>query len=214
MVDTKISAYSAVAAAAAANEFVVNEAGTTKKASLQQIADFLDGRSSVENASVSQQTSFATDAYLVGSSIAIPSGGLKAKTMYRCRFQADKNANGVAAPVITVRFGTNGSTADTGRGTLTFLAQTAVADSAFFEVLVNFRTVGGGTSAVIQSMATLRHRLSVTGFSVNVGPVVIATSGGFDSTVANSIIGISVNAGASAAWVVDLVQAELVNLVW
>jgi len=39
--DTKISALSAVAAAAGANEFAVNEAGTSKKVSLTQIQTFL-----------------------------------------------------------------------------------------------------------------------------------------------------------------------------
>lgn len=41
MADTKISALSAVAASAAANEFAVNEAGTSKKASLTQIVTYL-----------------------------------------------------------------------------------------------------------------------------------------------------------------------------
>ena len=39
MADTKISALTAVAAAALANEFAVNEAGTSKKETLQQILD-------------------------------------------------------------------------------------------------------------------------------------------------------------------------------
>ncbi len=41
MPDTKISALTAASAAAAANEFAINEAGTSKKLTLQQIADFL-----------------------------------------------------------------------------------------------------------------------------------------------------------------------------
>ena len=41
MADTKISALAAVAAAAGANEFAVNEAGVSKKASLTQIQTFL-----------------------------------------------------------------------------------------------------------------------------------------------------------------------------
>ena len=41
MADTKISALSAVSAAAAANEFAVNEAGTSKKVSLTQIRTYL-----------------------------------------------------------------------------------------------------------------------------------------------------------------------------
>ncbi len=41
MADTKISALTAASAAAAGNEFAINEAGTSKKLTLQQIADFL-----------------------------------------------------------------------------------------------------------------------------------------------------------------------------
>lgn len=41
MADTKISALPAASVAAAVNEFAINEAGTSKKLTLQQIADFL-----------------------------------------------------------------------------------------------------------------------------------------------------------------------------
>lgn len=41
MADSKISALTAAAAAAAANEFAINEAGTSKKLTLQQIVDYL-----------------------------------------------------------------------------------------------------------------------------------------------------------------------------
>lgn len=41
MADTKISALTAVAASAGANEFAVNEAGTSKKASLTQVTNYL-----------------------------------------------------------------------------------------------------------------------------------------------------------------------------
>ena len=41
---------------------------------------------------------------------------------------------------------------------------------------------------------------------------ITTTGGGFDSTVANSYINMSVNGGTSAAWTITLVQAELTNL--
>lgn len=41
MVDTRISALTAVASVAAANELAVNEAGTSKKATAQQIAEYI-----------------------------------------------------------------------------------------------------------------------------------------------------------------------------
>jgi len=44
MADTKISALTAAAVAAAANEFAINEAGTSKKLSLQQAIDFIVNR--------------------------------------------------------------------------------------------------------------------------------------------------------------------------
>ena len=44
-----------------------------------------------------------------------------------------------------------------------------------------------------------------------VGQAVQNTSGGFDSTVADLGIGASVNGGTSAAWTVQLVDAELLN---
>jgi len=168
----------------------------------------------VYNASVALQSGFATDTYLTGSSCAIPSGSLQAKSMYRCRFQVVKTAAGTAAPIINIRVGTAGTTADTSRGTMTWTAQTAVVDEGVFEIFATFRTVGGGTSAVLQTLANRTHRLSVTGLggANSVSEPEIATSGGFDSTVSNLIIGLSVNAGASAAWTVNLVQAELINL--
>jgi hypothetical protein len=166
------------------------------------------------NASVAAQgAGFATDTYLVGSSIAIPASSLQAKTMYRCVFNVVKTAAGIAAPIIRVRFGVNGSTADTALATLTFSAQTAVIDEGTYELRAIFRTVGSGTSAVLQTHARLHHRLSITGLGVGVSEPEIATSAGFDSTVANSIIGLSVNGGTSAAWTVNVVQAELVNLI-
>jgi len=71
---------------------------------------------------------FAADTYLVGSSVPVPLGLLKATSKYRCRFTVTKTAAGVATPIVTVRFGTAGSTADAARCTLTFAAQTAAVD--------------------------------------------------------------------------------------
>ena len=165
------------------------------------------------NQSVANQgAGFAADTYLTGSNITVPSGSLKAGSRYRLVFDVTKTAAGTATPTVIVRFGTGGSTADTALATLTFLAQTAAADDGRFTVEVTFRTVGSGTSAVIQAVGTLTHRLQITGLANLSSPTVRATSAGFDSTVASSIIGVSVNGGASAAWTVQLVQATLENL--
>ena len=166
------------------------------------------------NQSVAAQgAGFASDTYLTGSAIPIPSAGMQAGTRYHVIFQVSKTAAGTAAPTINIRFGTNGAVADTSRCLLTFTAGTAVADEGTFEVWSTFRTVGSGTSAVIQCVGQVRHRLTTTGL-VNAGAVATytTTGGGFDSTVANSYIGLSINGGTSAAWTTTLVQAELTNL--
>jgi hypothetical protein len=161
----------------------------------------------------SQGAGFATDTYLVGSSINIPTGGLKAGTIYHLIFDVSKTGAGTATPIIYIRFGTGGSTGDTARLTFTFTAGTAVADVGTFEVWATFRTVGSGTSAVIEGTAQCRHTASATTGLINkMDGTLQVTSGGFDSTVANSIIGASVNGGTSAAWTVQLVQAQLQNL--
>lgn len=191
------------------SDTAMHASGTNKK---HTTSDLVVALGSVYNASVASQTGFSADTYLVGSSIAIPAGRLQAKSLYRCKFNVVKTAAGTATPIINIRFGTAGSTADTSRGTLTFSAQTAVIDEGVFDFTAIFRTVGSGTSAVLRSLCRLTHRLSITGLGTGVSEPEIALSGGFDSTVASSIIGLSVNGGTSAAWTVEAVTAELVNL--
>lgn len=205
MVDTKISALAAAGAFDGTELVPVVQGGVSKRSTVIQVAN------SRYNASVAAQSGFAADTYLAGSNILLGSG-MTVRAMYRLRFNVLKTAAGVAAPIINVRVGTAGTTADVSRGAMTFQAQTAVADDGMFEVMSTFRTVGAGTAAVLQSSARLTHRLSITGLGTGVSEQEIATSAGFDSTVAGLQIGCSVNGGASAAWTVQLVQAELVNL--
>lgn len=214
MADTKVSALPAVSSLNDTDEVPLNQGGVSRKMTLTQLDAYVESRARVNNASVSTPAAgFASDTYLVGSSCAIPAGRLQAKAMYRCKFSVSKTAAGVVAPVINVRFGTAGSTADSSRATLTFAAQTAVVDTGFIEVFVTFRTVGSGTAAILEAVGTITHTLTATGLSTAATSIAITTTGtGFDSTVANSILGISVNGGTSAAWTIALVQAELYNL--
>lgn len=214
MADTKISALSDIGTPTDFDELAVNDGGSSKRMTLNALVAYLDQRGRVNNTSVTNQTGMATDTYLVGSNTLIPIGRLQAKSMYRCRWNAVKTAAGTATPIVQVRLGTNGSTADTSRVTHTFAAQTAAVDEAHFEVRVTFRTVGSGTAAVIASTAILHHRLATTGFN-NAGGSdnEVGVSGGFDSTVSNLQIGLSVNGGTSASWTITQVQSELFNLV-
>ena len=157
-----------------------------------------------------QGPGFAADSYLVGSAIAIPAGRLKAGTRYALVFDVSKTAAGVAAPVITLRFGANGSVSDAALGAMSFPVQTAAADDGRFSLEVTFRSAGA--AAVVQAVAALSHTQSATGLANVPGPVRRMTSAAFDATPANGVIGVSVNGGSAAAWTVSLVQARLENL--
>ena len=159
-----------------------------------------------------QGPGFAVDTYLAGSGIVIPPDRLKAGTRYGLVFDAVKTAAGVAPPVLTLRFGASGSAADAALVQLSFPAQTAAADEGRFSLDVTFRSVGSGSAAVVQAMSGLVHTLAAGGLANSPGPVRRATSAGFNSTLANAVLGISLNAGAAAAWTVSLVQARLENL--
>jgi hypothetical protein len=181
---------------------LIDDAGT-----IQTLAD-------VTNASVAAQgPGFAADTYLAGSNIALGNRLPKTRTLYQCTFDVSKTAAGTATPIIIVRIGTAGSTADAARVTFTFPAQTAIADVGTFSVWALFRTVGA--SGIVQGRANLIHRgptTGLTGLSVEPGPTVQAVSAAFDTAIANSIIGLSVNGGGSAAWTVQLVEAKVENI--
>jgi hypothetical protein len=157
---------------------------------------------------VAQGPGFSADTYLTGSFIKFARPP-KVGTKYKCRFSVSKTGAGTATPIVTVRVGTAGTTSDTGRGTHTFSAGTAATDVGWFEVSSVFRSVGSGTSAVLQSHCALTSQ-PTTGFS-SLLKGTQATSGGFDSTVADLGIGVSVNGGTSAAWTVQMVVAEIEN---
>lgn len=161
------------------------------------------------NFSTTSQALSTSDVYITGSNITIPSGGPLAGTVYHLVLDMVKSA-GTGSPVITVRYGTAGSVADTSRCAFTFGIGTGVADTARFELYCTFRTVGASTTAVIQGNASLICNLPTTGFGGTTSiKSVQTTGGGFDSTVANSIIGVSFNGSTAFSGTAQLVQAEL-----
>lgn len=162
-------------------------------------------------ASTTAQTGFATDTYVAGSGLTIPAGKIKIGTKYRCKFNVVKTGAGVAAPVITLRMGTLGTTGDAAITTLTYAAQTAIIDEGEIEVDVVVRAVGAA-AGIVQVIGHLLHRLVTTGLNVTaVFTSVKNTSAVFNSTTPTKI-GLSLNAGLSAAWTLDLVEAEVLNL--
>jgi hypothetical protein len=182
------------------------------------LLEFIDGMgwfvvsantAALRNQSTSSvSASFASEAYLVGSAITLPSSAPQVGTEYRCRFDMTKTAAGVATPIIKVYFGTLGTTGDTALATLTFSAGTAATDTGVFEVIVNFDSVGSGTSAVVKATCRLNSQ-PTTGLS-SLLKAVTATSAGFNSTTAGAIMGVSFNGGSSFSGTCTKVRSELV----
>lgn len=201
---TKVSALSAVTTPTGALEFHVNESGTSKKLTLTQINAYAEP---VSTAAVANQTPAAnTDTYLTDSGVAIPETRIQARTMVRWRIFASKTAAGTGTPVFTIRHGTAKTTSDAARCACTCGAQTAVINAdCMIEVLATFRSVGSGTSAVLRGDVGQ----GVAGFHTIGGG---ATSSGFNSTTSGTFLGLSVNTGASAAWTITQVQADLLNI--
>jgi hypothetical protein len=165
------------------------------------------------NASTAQVAGgYSSDTYLAGSSIAIPTGGYVALARYVAMFDMVKTAAGTAQFTITLRIGTAGTTADAAICAFAFGAGTAAVDSGIFRVEAHFRTVGATTTAVVAGVASCSHALAVTGLT-NTGASgfgqILTVSSGFDSTIASTIIGLSVNGGASFSGTNSIVQAEL-----
>jgi hypothetical protein len=201
MANTAVSALPAAGSFLLADELPVNEAGTSKKVTGTQIRTAIGA--GLNNASVASVAgAYAADAYLAGSAITIPvAGGWAARSVLKWQFDMTKTAAGVATPILIVRMGTLGTTGDAAILTLPFLAATAVADLGIFDVTVNFRTVGGGTSAVINGMVRCIHQVAGGGLMTTVGSstapaIVVGVSSGFNSTT-QTIIGLSFNGGAS-----------------
>jgi hypothetical protein len=165
------------------------------------------------NASTAAVTGgFAVNTYMTGSSIALPASGVRAKATYHCTFDMVKTAFGTATPIITVVIGTAQSTADTVRYTFTFGAGTGAIDTAIFEVWIQFRSVGSGTSAVLAGYANCDHHLAATGMTTTGasgrGIILPGASAGFDSTTAGTFIGLCFNGGASFVGTNTVVEAQ------
>jgi len=207
--DTKISALSAVGTPAGTDEFIVNQAGTSRKMTLAQINGYSDPVRGA--ATAAQGAGFATDTYVTSSRLVLPQTKMQAGTYYRCRIVITKTAAGLVAPIFQIRTGTAGSTADTSRLSYTATAQTAATDTGFLEVLATFRVVGA--SAVLAAWLRFDHDAATTGFAnATRGFQGQAVSGTFDSTTASMGIGVSMNGGTNAAWTVQQCIPELLNL--
>lgn len=180
---------------------------TSKKLTHKDDGGTNRGGTLAKNTSTGQQTGFASDTYLTGSAITIPSFGMEVGQIYKWEVGIEKTAAGTAAIVCTVRTGTNGTTADTSRAALTqTVAQTATASVKTMYVTALVRTVSA--SGVIVAHMDFGGSGSTTGFGD--GDRIVSST--FDNTaLAGQFIGLSLNGGASASYTIDSVFGYLIS---
>lgn len=165
------------------------------------------GGNIVRAAVAAQGAGFSSDTYITRSGLLIPPTSMVAGMWWRWQIIMTKTAAGTAQPVWQVRIGSNQSTADTSRISITTSAQTAAADSALVTILVTCRTVGA--SGLLRGAVCIQHVLTTTGFASTSFDLVQTTGAGFDNTaLGGQYIGLSVNGGASAAWTTNQVVAQ------
>ena len=164
----------------------------------------------IRNNSIADQVVSAADNYLTGSALAVPAHLLQVGARLRWTIWMTKSAASTATPIWNVRVGTGGVVGDTARLTFTSVAQTAAADTGRVDIEVLVRSFGA--AGVITGCLQLSHNLAATGFANLSSPTLVATSAGFDMTVANLIVGISVNPGTAGVFTHQGVYGELVGV--
>lgn len=206
----KISGLPVAGAFADADEFPVNQGGTTKKSTGLLIRDYIgDSRG---NQSVSDQAIGAsTTAYITNSAIAVPTAKLRIGSWFRYRVWINKTAAGTVALVLLVKLGTLGTTGDTTLFTLTLGVGTAVADSGWFDLWIVCR---GPLSAagIFQLEGNFDHSLATTGLNNVQRQLFELTSAAFDVTTAGLIMGLAITTGALYALTSKMSLGEAKNL--
>lgn len=182
---------------------------TTKKVAQRDDGGTDRGLLSKNVATGASQALGTGDTYVTNSGILVPSMGMQAGQTYRHYVWISKTAASTAAAVFTWRLGTNQTTADTSRASITSAAQTAVVDSGLFMFTCVVRSVGASGQLVVAYSIAGKRAADAVGFGNNSLSNVPAT---FDnSAVAGNYLSITINAGASSAWTVDQCFAELVS---
>lgn len=175
-----------------------------------QTGDTLFG-SEIRNFSTGNQTpAAATRTYITGSALAIPVGKLRVGSCFRWTFNMTKTAAGTAASTFDICVGTTATITDTARVSFTKPAGTAVVDEATVTVNAVVRSIG--VAGIMVGQFSLIHNLVATGHATIPCVSVNTISSGFDTTVANLIVGLCITSGASDAITIKLVQSEAWNL--
>ncbi len=203
MADILLDNQSAPSTPASSKSILWVDSGTKKQAQTDDAGHHY-GTLSRNWTTSSQGAGFSTDTYVTGSNLLIPSFGMQVGQLYRWYVSWSKTAAGTATPILIVRIGAAGAIGDTARNTMTGQAGTAAASGGTMIATCFVRTVSA-SGVTVGSFGFASGILGPGGGIDNV-------SSTFDnSAVAGQYVGLSLNAGASAAWTITSVHAELVG---
>lgn len=178
---------------------------TSKKAVVTDDSGHHYGTLSRNNATASQGAGFAADTYVTNSGLLIPSFGMQAGQLYRWFISLSKTAAGTAATILQVRIGAAQTTGDTSRLSLTAtVAQTAAVAEGLIVVTIGVR--------LVSASGVIAGGFGVMANGPGLGGGKDGVSSTFDNTaVSGQYVGLSINGGASAAWTLTHVAAELIG---
>ncbi|SRR6266511_2645858 len=162
----------------------------------------------MNKSTASQTLVAATDTVVTGSRILIPSSGLTVGMVYHVRLSMSKGAVGTTGLIWTVRLGTLGTTGDASQWTHTGVAQTAVAETGFYELLCTVRSIGA--SGVLQATLSVVRTggTAATGFA-SVPAAEVTGAGADKSWVSGQGILLSLNGGTGGTPTITQCVAEL-----
>jgi len=204
MADVQLATESVPSTPSSGNAIIFPDT-TTKKLAMIDDGGVVRGTLSKNAAIASQGAGFSADTYVTNSDILIPSCGLQAGMVFRWTISLSKTAAGTAAAVFTFRLGTNKTTGDTSILALTQgTAQTAALSSGLIIITLVVRSVSA-TGVVAAGVGVATN-------TAGLGSGVDGVSGSVDLTSASGkSLGLSINGGASAAWTLTSVSAELIG---
>lgn len=162
------------------------------------------------NASIAQQSIVTSDTWITGTDLQIPAGGMQVGMVFEWEIIVTRSGAGTATPVFQIRTGTNKSTADTSRLSITTAAQTGVADTGKIVVQATVRSVSA--TGVIRGNVHIQHNLAATGLANTPAGfnLVEGSSAAFDnSAMAGQFVSLSINTGANSTWVIEQVIGKV-----
>lgn len=159
---------------------------------------------------VPQTPAATTRTYISGSTVTVPSYGLRLGGRILWKFNMTKTAAGTASSVIDICFGTSGTTADTARLSFTKPGGSAAVDEGFVIIEAVIEGSISATGIVIGEFV-MYHNLASTGHMTIPVACVHVESSAFDLTTSGLLIGLCITTGASDAITINQVTTQAFN---